>query len=70
MSATATLNGTSRKLADGTTVADLIEFLGHDPRGRGVAAAINGEVVPRASWASTVVSDGDRVEVLTAIGGG
>jgi sulfur carrier protein len=70
MSATATLNGTDRELADGTTVADLIASLGHDPSGGGVAAAINGEVVPRASWGTTIVSDGDRVEVLTAIGGG
>ena len=70
MSATATLNGTDRELAEGTTVADLIASLGHDPRGRGVAAAINGEVVPRTSWGATIVSDGDRVEVLTAIGGG
>lgn len=64
------VNGTERAVAPGTTVADLIAELGHDPSGRGVAAAVNGEVVPRGAWASTAVGDGDRVEVLAAIGGG
>jgi sulfur carrier protein len=36
----------------------------------GVAAAVNGEVVPRSSWAGTVLRDGDRVEVVTAVQGG
>ena len=64
------VNGSPRALEAGTTVADLIAELGHDPAGRGLAAALNGEVVPRAAWPSTAVSDGDRVEILTAIGGG
>ncbi len=64
------VNGTPRVVEPGTTVADLIAELGHDPSGRGVAAAVNGEVVPRASWGTTPVGAGDRVEILTAIGGG
>jgi sulfur carrier protein len=64
------VNGAPRAVEQGTTVADLVSELGHDPRGRGVAAALNGEVVPRRSWESTTVSDGDRVEILAAIGGG
>lgn len=36
----------------------------------GVAAALNETVVPRARWAATPVSDGDRVEILTAVQGG
>ena len=36
----------------------------------GVAAAVNGEVVRRAVWASTELEDGDKVEVLTAVQGG
>lgn len=64
------VNGSPRALGPGTTVADLIAELGHDPSGRGIAAALNGEVVPRTAWRSTAVSDGDRVEILTAIGGG
>lgn len=67
---TAVVNGTERSVGSGTTVAGLISELGHDPAGRGIAAALNGEVVPRAAWGLTTVSDGDRVEILTAIGGG
>ena len=66
----ATVNGAPRPVEQGTTVADLIAELGHDPSGRGVAAALNGEVVPRSAWGSTAVADGDRVEILAAIGGG
>jgi sulfur carrier protein len=36
----------------------------------GVAAAVNGEVVPRRSWPAMLVRDGDRVEVVTAVQGG
>lgn len=66
----ALVNGAPREIAQGTTVSDLIAQLGHDPKGRGVAAAVNGEVVPRGAWPATTVSDGDRVEILAAIGGG
>ncbi|WP_127499766.1 sulfur carrier protein ThiS [Actinoplanes solisilvae] len=37
---------------------------------RGVAVAVNGEVVPRSTWAATPLTDGDAVEVLTAAQGG
>ena len=66
----ALVNGAPRAVEKGTTVAHLIEELGHDPAGRGIAAAVNGEVVPRAAWLSTTIGDGDRVEILAAIGGG
>ena len=36
----------------------------------GVAAAVNGDVVPRRSWARTLLRDGDQVEVVTAVQGG
>jgi sulfur carrier protein len=36
----------------------------------GVAAAVNGEVVRQADWESTMLADGDEVEVLTAVQGG
>lgn len=66
----ALVNGEHRSFSSGTTVAELIEELGHDPSGRGVAAALNGEVVPRGDWPTTAIADGDKVEILTAIGGG
>jgi sulfur carrier protein len=37
---------------------------------RGVAVAVNGEVVPRSAWTGAPLRDGDRVEVLTAAQGG
>ncbi|MBM2619195.1 sulfur carrier protein ThiS [Actinoplanes sp. LDG1-06] len=37
---------------------------------RGVAVAVNGEVVPRSTWNVTKLGDGDSVEVLTAAQGG
>jgi sulfur carrier protein len=40
------------------------------PDGRGIAVAVNGEVVPRTAWAGTPLRDGDRVEVLSATQGG
>jgi sulfur carrier protein len=67
-----TVNGQPRDVPDGTAVAALVaELVGTGPgAGRGVAVAVNGEVVPRASWDRTPVAAGDRVEVLTASQGG
>ena len=60
-----TLNGEPTRLADATSVADL---LGADPRGR--AVAVNGSVVPRDRHATTELADGDEVEIVTAVQGG
>ena len=65
---TVVLNGTPRELPAGATVVDAVGVL--TAPARGVAVAVNGEVVPRTSWATTVVGPGDRVEVLTATQGG
>ena len=56
------------ELDDGTSVAALLETLGRD--GRGVAVAVNEEVVPRSTWTDVVLGAGDRVEVLVAAQGG
>ena len=63
-----TVNGAPTELADGTTVARLVEELAHDRRR--VAVARNGEVVPRSAWPSTPLTAGDAVEVLSAVAGG
>ena len=55
---------------DGATIAELLSELGVEDRARGVAVAVNGEIVPRASWPALRVGDGDRVEALTAMQGG
>ncbi len=63
-----TVNGASRTLAPGTTVAALVEEWGGG--GKGHAVALNEEIVPRSRWGSTEIREGDRVEVLTAAQGG
>lgn len=62
------VNGVTRRLPAGTTLAELVGTL--TTQSRGVAVAVNGEVVPRAGWSATSLADGDRVEVLTAAQGG
>ncbi|GLZ32801.1 thiamine biosynthesis protein ThiS [Lentzea sp. NBRC 105346] len=57
-----------RDLPDGATVAHVLELLNAPPSG--VAVALDGEVVPRAAWSSTLVPSGGVVEVLTAVQGG
>jgi sulfur carrier protein len=65
-----TVNGTDRELEPGTTVSELVAELGGRPDGRGVAVAIETEVVPRSEWDVTELAPGIRVEVLTAVQGG
>ncbi|WDZ85322.1 sulfur carrier protein ThiS [Micromonospora cathayae] len=63
-----TVNGVGRSLPGGATVADLVHLVTGERRG--VAVAVNGEVVPRTGWSATELRAGDRVEVLTAAQGG
>ncbi len=51
-------------------MAELLLGMGLDADGRGVAVAVDGEVVPRAGWGSFVLEQDARVEVLTAMQGG
>ena len=62
------VNGDRRDVADGATVADLVDEMETPPSG--VAVAVNGEVVPKTRWGGWGLTEGDRVEVLSAIGGG
>jgi sulfur carrier protein len=64
------LNGSETELADGATVEVALESLDLPAAGRGVAVAVDAEVVPRGQWAATELHDGARVEVLRAIQGG
>ncbi len=63
------LNGEPCELTDGATLADAARAAGAEDA-RGVAIALDGEVVPRAEWTSTPLAEGSRVEVLAAIQGG
>ena len=64
------LNGDSVRLDDDATVAAAVEAAGAEPGARGVAVAVDGEVVPRAALETMALRDGQRVEVVTAIQGG
>ncbi|GAA4571424.1 sulfur carrier protein ThiS [Micromonospora coerulea] len=63
-----TVNGAGRSVPGGSTVADLVRAV--TDQQRGLAVAVNGEVVPRGGWPARVLRDGDRVEVLSAAQGG
>jgi sulfur carrier protein len=65
-----TVNGEPRQIGDGATVASVVEMLDVAPGARGVAVALDGEVVSRGRWAQTELSEGSMVEVVAAIGGG
>ncbi|KPV40624.1 thiamine biosynthesis protein ThiS [Thiohalorhabdus denitrificans] len=62
------VNGEARTVTEGSTLRALVEELGLDPQG--VAVEVNHEVVPRSTHAGHVLEEGDRVEVVRAIGGG
>jgi sulfur carrier protein len=64
------LNGQASELRAGETVAVVLRGLGIAEEARGVAVAVDGEVVPRAVWESFELSEDARVEVLTAMQGG
>jgi sulfur carrier protein len=64
------VNGNETDLADGATVQAALDALALPAAGRGVAVAVDAEVVPRGQWEATELHDGARVEVLRAIQGG
>jgi sulfur carrier protein len=65
---TLTLNGTSREIAEGTTLDALLGELG--VRRDGTAVALNDDVVPRVRHATTTLQEGDRLEIIVAVAGG
>ena len=67
---TVTLNGEEHPLPDGATAADAVRVTGAPEDGRGVAVAVNGEVVARGHWADAPLPEGAQVEVLQAVQGG
>lgn len=62
------INGEPKQVNAGTTIGNLLADLGLG--GKPVAVERNRQVVPRAEHATTVVGDGDRLEVVTFVGGG
>ena len=64
------VNGTAAELPEDATVASLVETLRLPAAGRGVAVAVDAEVVPRGAWDRTALAEGARVEVVHAVQGG
>ena len=64
------LNGADTELADGATVQSALSALDLPAAPRGVAVAVDAEVVPRGEWDAHRLHDGARVEILRAIQGG
>jgi len=62
------LNGEPRDVPERVTVGQLLELL--EVRMKGVAVERNLDVIPRAEHATTCLTEGDRVEVVTLVGGG
>lgn len=64
------VNGEPAAIPAGETVAAVLRRLGVEPEARGVAVAVDGEVLPRACWEEFALAEDCRVEVLTAMQGG
>lgn len=62
------LNGEARQLPEQYTAAQLVEDLGLS--GKRIAMEVNREIIPRSSYASHVLQQEDKVEIVHAIGGG
>lgn len=62
------INGTNQQLPDGLTAAQLVETLGL--RGKRIAMEVNESIVPRSHYANHTLKDGDRIEIVHAVGGG
>jgi sulfur carrier protein len=64
------LNGQTEQLPDDATVADAVKAMGVNGETRGVAVAVDGEVVRRADWVTTPLADRQAIEVVRAVQGG
>ena len=63
-----TVNGEEREVPAGTTVAGLIALLGIE--GGRIAVEVNREIVPKSEHGSHALAEGDRLEIVTMVGGG
>lgn len=63
------VNGDPREVGESATVAEVVAP-GEEATPRGIAVAVDGAVVPRARHTSTVLREGARIEIVTAVQGG
>jgi sulfur carrier protein len=64
------LNGNRTELPDGATVADAVREAGADGANRGVAVAVDGEVVRKGDWGKVRLAERQAIEVVRAVQGG
>ena len=69
MTASIRVNGESEEL-EVATLSALLAEKAVDVAQKGIAVALNGNVVPRAAWAATLLRDGDSIEIVRARQGG
>ena len=62
------INGESREIDEKLTAEGLVALLGLE--GRRLAMEVNGEILPRSRFADHTFREGDRIEIVQAIGGG
>jgi sulfur carrier protein len=62
------VNGAARPVPQGSTLAQLLEQMAL--AGKRIAVERNGEIVPRSRHAQEPLADGDRLEIVVAVGGG
>jgi sulfur carrier protein len=62
------VNGVASSVASSTTLEGLVQLIGVERRG--VAIALDGQVIPRSAWPDSALVDGARVEIVTAAAGG
>ncbi|HEX6737358.1 MAG TPA: sulfur carrier protein ThiS [Vicinamibacteria bacterium] len=64
------VNGRGQEVPEGTRVGELVALVVGRAEPRGVAAAVNGRVVPRSAWDAVTLQAGDAVEIVQAVQGG
>jgi len=62
------VNGVSQKITENCTTEQLLDQMGFG--GKRVAVELNLEIVPRSDYSQTLIADGDKIEIVRAIGGG
>ncbi len=64
------INGEHKNLPHAMNIMELLEFLGVRYREIGLAVSINGNVIPKSQYSSTLVKEDDKVEIIHLVGGG
>ncbi len=63
-----TVNGTVQEFAAGSTIADVV--VGLDVKTDRIATELNLSVIPKAKYSETILNDGDKLEIVSFVGGG